>query len=197
MKVADHIFGYGSLACPDDLDRFLRRHGIPPVVPRYARLRGFRRAWNVAHDNETASRGLIYVDPRSGARHRGAVAFLNVYRAGRHAVNGMLFPVPAEGLVHFDRRELHYERIDVTADVETDGVVEGRVWVYVAGLRGMGQHSAASAAGRAVIPSGYVGRIEAAFAALGEEAFREYLQSTDRAGLPLRNLEGVELPAGT
>jgi cation transport regulator ChaC len=191
----EHIFGYGSLACPENLGRFLRRHGIPRVEARYARLKGFRRAWNVAHDNMVERPGCrIYVDPVSGARHRGAVTFLNVYRALGHAVNGVVFEVPAAALAPFDRRERDYARLDVTDEVEVEGGLAGRVWVYSADVTGLGAHSVASAAGTAVVPAGYVGEIEAAFAARGEAAYREFLQSTDWPNLPLRDLVGRDLP---
>ncbi len=193
MSAGAHIFGYGSLACPDNLARFLRRHRIPAAEPRYARLKGFRRAWNVAHDNTADRPGCrVYVDPATGAPHRGAVTFLNVYRALGQAVNGVVFPVPEEALVHFDRRERDYARLDVTGDVEVEGGISGRVWVYSADVAGLGRHSRASAAGTAVVPAAYVGEIEAAFAARGEAAHREFLQSTDWANLPLRDLVGVE-----
>ena len=46
------VFGYGSLVSPESIESTLR-HGIDRSTVEYARLRGWKRSWNVGSDKRS------------------------------------------------------------------------------------------------------------------------------------------------
>lgn len=179
MTSAGHVFGYASLVAA-------------PTVAR-AVLRGHRRVWGVAMDNAVAVPGYkVYALP-DGTRPPLAVAFLDLQEADGAAVDGALLAVDADGLAALDRRERQYARLDVTALV--DPAPGGPVWAYV----GRAPGRARVAAGRTgtapvAIQRSYVELVEAAFAALGDDALARYRASTEPPPFPVLDLTRIDLP---
>ena len=129
------VFGYGSLA---------RDGGMP------AHLRGYRRAWNVAMDNQvTLPRYKYYLDAE-GRRPDVFVTFLNLVPGD--GVDGLVIEVGS--LDALDARERNYQRVDVTPLVE--GAPGGPVWAYVGSKAGRGRFEAGHRKGRAVVARGYL-----------------------------------------
>jgi hypothetical protein len=175
----DHVFGYGSLA--GELQGDL------------VGLRGWRRVWGVAADNEHALPGykryLLRSDRSAPAVH---VAFLDIVEDPDCAVNGVIAAVNAEALAALDRRERNYDRIDVTAAI--DNPPPGRVWTYVGSLAGRARLRDGVDRERAVVARDYAERVHAAFRAMGEGEYRRFLASSDLDHLPVLDLERVDLP---
>lgn len=179
--LTDHVFGYGSLAA-DLLDR-----------GRVATLRGWRRVWGVAADNEHAIPGYKrYLLRADGSAPRVFVAFLDVVEDPDCAVNGLVAAVDAEQLAALDRRERNYERIDVTAAI--DHPPAGRVWTYAGSAEGRARLETGLREGRVVVARDYLEAAHEAFRALGDEHHRRFLSSSDLDGLPVLDLERVDLP---
>jgi hypothetical protein len=178
--VKSFIFGYASLVAA-------------PAVGR-AVLRGHRRVWGVAMDNAVALPGYkVYALP-DGTRPPLAVAFLDLEAADGAEVEGALLTVDAAALAALDARERQYERIDVTGLV--DPPPDGTVWTYV----GRAPGRARVAAGRAgtapvAIQRSYVELVEAAFAALGNDALARYRASTETPPFPVLDLTRIDLPS--
>jgi hypothetical protein len=173
-RSGDHVFGYASLTSD------MRREG-----EELCRLRGYRRAWNVATDNSlTLGRYKIYLDPVF-------VTFLNLVPDGDGSVAGILFPVSPAALALLDRRERNYERREVGDAVSER--VDGRVWCYFGTPEATARYRTGAAAGRAVISREYRERVLGGFAECGPEALADFEATTDPEGCPVVELERVEL----
>lgn len=182
-KVAGYVFGYATLADAGD-ELVLSTGGAAERV--YGHLHGFRRRWNTGTDNRAPLNDhKHYVHGHSGERPDLCVVTLNV-EPGDGRVNGIALPVEEHALPYFDRRELHYTRIEVSAAFsERLGLP---VWTYVANRLALDDFAAAHARGRAFVRRGYIERVEAVFRAMGEEAWAAYRASTDPPESPLLDL---------
>jgi cation transport regulator ChaC len=180
--LTEHVFAYGSVV------------GDGPAsscVP--ATLRGHRRIWGVAADNARAIPGYKQYRLREdGSLPRVFVAFLDVVEHRSCAVNGVVAPVDEAALALLDRRERNYDRVDVTAIVDTP--VEGRVWTYVGSPAGRERLAAGTRDGRAVVCREYVEGVHSAFRELGDAAYAAFLASSELDGLPVLDLDRVDLP---
>ena len=180
--LTEHVFGYGSLA--SDL---LREGGS------VAWLRGYRRTWGVAADNAHAIPGYKQYRLRSdGTTPRVFVAFLDLVPAQTDFVNGVVAQVDTARLADLDLRERNYDRVDVTAAV--DSSVEGRVWTYVGSPSGRSRLAEGASGGRLAISRDYVESVHAAFRQLGDNHYDDFLVSADMDGLPVLDLERTDIP---
>ena len=178
MTAAGHVFGYGSLVA------------LPGV--RRATLRGHRRVWGVAMDNAVAVPGYKVYESPDGARPPVAVAFLDLVADPACDVEGALLEVDAGALAALDARERQYERIAVTGAVEPAPPDGEPVWTFVGREPG---RSRVRDGGRAVvIQRAYAELVEAAFAALGDDALARYRASTEPSPFPVVELARVDLP---
>ena len=185
------VFGYGSLVDEAALAAWLRRRPFAPGETARCRLRGWRRAWNVARDNgEIAAGRPHYVDARTGARAALFVAVVNIRPAVGEAVNGLAFRVSRAQLERLDRREFNYDRIDAAGSL--DRALGGRVWVYRGSAAARARYERSASAGHAVIARRYFESVEAAFASLGPASLAEYRASTDAPAVPLADLRRTD-----
>jgi hypothetical protein len=177
--VKDYIFGYASLVAA-------------PTVKR-AVLRGHRRVWGVAMDNAIEMPGYkVYALP-DGTRPALAVAFLDLQEADGAEVEGALLVVDAAELAALDTRERQYERVDATALVEP--APSGPVWTYVGRAPGRARVAAGRAGSAPIaIQRAYVELVEAAFAALGDDALAHYRAGTEPPPFPVLDLTRIDLP---
>lgn len=189
-EIVGYVFGYGTLASHGDALAVSARGGRDIV---YAHVEGFRRRFNVAMDNRAPLNDrAYYVDPATRERLDIHVVACNLDH-GEGRVNGVAIPVTADVLPRFDRRELHYDRVDVTERCTRELGLP--VWAYVANALGREDYERGVAAGRAFVRRTYVEAIETAFREHGPEGWRDYLASTDPPAVPLRDLEHVKLDA--
>lgn len=153
MRIAGHVFCYGSLAA--DL-------GGRPAV-----LRGARRLWGVAMDNRRLIPGYkVWLDPDDGTRPPVHVAFLDLAPAGPHAtVRGVLIPVSHEQLAGVDARERNYARTEVGERVAGAPPDADRIWTYVGTPAGRARFRAGVATGSAVVARAYLDAVRCAFSA--------------------------------
>jgi hypothetical protein len=175
------VFGYGSLVA------------VPDARP--AALRGFRRVWGVAMDNSVAVPGYKVYEKPDGSRPAVAVAFLDLEPcAGAGCeVNGALLPADAGTLAALDARERQYERIDVTPHLACAPPGPGKAYTYVG--RAEGRARVRGDGLPVVVQRAYVDLVEAAFAALGDDALARYRASTDSPPFPVVELARVDLSA--
>lgn len=193
--LTDYVFGYGSLA--GELAAGDPAEGVPArasaVDRAVALLRGRRRVWGVAADNEHAIPGYKrYLLRSDGSAPRVFVAFLDLLEDPGSAVNGVLAPVDAEALTRLDRRERNYDRIEVTTAI--DSPPPGRVWTYVGSAEGRARLETGRREQRLVIALAYAESVHAAFRSLGDGEYERFLASSDLDGLPLLDLQRVDLP---
>jgi hypothetical protein len=176
----DHVFGYGSLA----------RDLLADVA--VARLAGYRRVLGVAADNSEEIAGYKrYRLPADGSFPAVYVAFLDVVEDPETAIGGVLAPVAPAALADLDRRERNYDRIDVTAAI--DSPPAGRVWAYRGSPAGRARLRAGVAAGTAVIQRSYLDHVRDGFRRLGDVEYDRFVATSDLDSLPLWDLERVDL----
>lgn len=178
----DYVFGYGSLA----------RDLLADVV--VARLHGYRRVFGVAADNSQEIAGYKrYRVPGGSAYPDVYVAFLDVVEHPESVINGVLAPVDPSALADLDLRERNYERIDVTAAIESPPA--SRVWAYAGSSAGRERLQAGVAAGTAVVQRSYLDHVYAGFRRLGDAEYDHFVATTNLDSLPLVDLERVDIPA--
>lgn len=171
------IFGYGSLVDPGSAAATLGRP-VGEVGP--ARLRGWRRRFSVARDNLTSEKTFARV---SDGWVPPIVLALNLERdasISADSPNGAVVEVTHAELDRLDRRELRYDRVEVTDAVQTRRLSSGpglRVYAYVA----TSERLAVRPPPGAVVLASYVAAVEEAFESLGPDELAAFRQTT---GLP-------------
>ncbi len=183
MSAGDWVFGYGSLVADH------RPRPEHPEGPRWARLGGHRRTWDVAMANaDPVNDPKHYVEAATGERPDIHVAYLNVRSSPRDDCIGALIPVDESGLAAIDVREVNYRRIEVGAAVEPRP--PGRIWLYVGLDAARERFRRGSEAGTAFVAADYVAAVRRGFRA-EPWTYREFVGSTDRVSVPSRDLTVV------
>src|SRR5262249_40433803 len=104
------VFGYGSLVSKPSVRELLGTD--PPAFP--ATLQGWERNWTVARDNHRSEKIFALAD---GSVPDFIVA-LNILPAARKRVNGVVIEATPAQMEKFDGRELRYNWVTVTEDVQ-------------------------------------------------------------------------------
>jgi cation transport regulator ChaC len=162
------VFGYASLVSAASAGRTVGRE-VRPLGP--VRLHGWRRRWSQYRDNERCEKTFALAD----GTIPGHVLGLNLEPSDDDglAPNGVLIELTDEELARLDVREMRYDRVDVSANVELPEGIE-RVVTYTA----RAEHFAPSPPHGAVVLASYAGTVDSAFASLGEEQRRLYRATT-------------------
>ena len=150
------MFGYGSLVSRASITDTLGRD-VPAPVP--ARLAGWRRRWSIYRVNTAHEKVFERVDGEP---------FEHI--SGRRAPeaewpNGALIGLTDAELERLDRREVRYDRVEVTDAVVADGAEFDRVYAFKA----KEGHFAEETPCDAIIIASYVHACEAAFNELGPD----------------------------
>lgn len=171
------LFAYGSLVNPDSAAATL---GRPVKASEPVRLRGWRRQWSVARDNTAVEKTFARPDGSVPAYVLG----LTIEPADERddAPNGVLLEVSEDDLRRLDVREMRYDRVEVGPAGGFD-----RVFAY----RAKPAHRVSEPPPGAVVIAAYAERVEAAFAALGEDQLRLYRETTGPP--PVEVIDGVLL----
>jgi cation transport regulator ChaC len=185
------VFAYGSLV---SLESFAGTFGREPEAIAPARLPGWRRRWSLLRDNLTSEKTFARQD--GGALPRWVVG-LNLERddgtGPAQAPNGALIELSEGEVERLDVRELRYDRVEVTGEIERGNEFESVV-TYTA----RAEHFAAEPPTGAVAMASYLREIEAAFRALGEGQWELFLTTTGPP--PVETIEPVlvrdEIPPG-
>jgi cation transport regulator ChaC len=195
------VFAYGSLVSAASAAETLSRDR---VTPRPAVLSGWQRAYTLARDNLRCEKTFAGPD----GEIPGIVLALNVELdrfpgdsggSGGSQVNGALIDVTAAELRSLDRRELRYDRVEVTGAVSADSTEAGPgpgspVFTYVA----KPANHAPEPPEDAVILASYERAVEAAFTELGAAQLEAFRRTTRVCAAP--RIEGTlvvdDIPAG-
>ena len=149
--------------------------------------------WGVATDNVRAIPGYkMYLKRSDGTRPAVFVAFVDLEPHPGSVVNGLVRAVSDAELEELDRRERNYDRVEVTGQLE--GFDGGRVWTYVGSAAGRQRLRRGRAEGRAVVSRDYLEKVLGGFGRLGVDERRAFDESSVLDGLPVWDLERVDLP---
>ena len=103
--------------------------------------------------------------------------------------NGVVVRVDADELARLDHRERSYDRVDVSATVETDGRLDGPVVTYVPSPGAIERYERVGNAGIAAVDQHYWDLVTGAFAALGDDRLRCFESSTPEPDVPVLPLD--------
>ena len=172
------MFGYGSLVSKASIAETLGREVPAPIA---ARLAGWRRRWSIYRKNTAHEKVFERVDGEPFEH----VVGLNLERAPdapeSEWPNGVLIELTAEELERLDRREVRYDRVEVTDGVVAEGAGFDRVYAFTA----KAGHFAAVTPPEAIIIASYVRACEAAFSELAPGAWAEFLATTGEFPAPV------------
>jgi cation transport regulator ChaC len=179
------VFGYGSLVDPSSFSATIGRELQPGVDFFEAEVAGLGRRWNYGVMHASASG-----PGPGGATVDYTIVALGVVRESAEAVNGVVGWVEPDELALLDRRERHYDRVDVTDRTTVGGSTElsGSVAVYVPRPEAVEHYERAREAGRAAIEQRYWDLVDSAFAAFGPEAHARYHSTTPAPDVPVMAL---------
>jgi cation transport regulator ChaC len=182
------VFGYGSLVSPQSFGETLGRTLRFGTDVFAAELTGFGRRWNY---------GVMHVTGRRRDQHGADVEHtlvaLGIVPAAGESVNGVVGWVSDDELRALDRRERHYDRVDVTASVVVEhDAGAGRRWapimVYVPRTEAIEHYEASRRRGTAAIERRYWDLVDSAFTALGGDHHERYLRTTPEPDVPVLEL---------
>lgn len=174
------VFGYGSLVSATSAAQTLGRPvtAAPPTM-----LRGYRRAWTLARDNERSEKTFALAD---GRRPRHCLGLNLEPDAGAPAVNGTLIEVAPAELERLDLRELRYRRVEVADAIAGDAAAGfDAVFAYVA----RPQHHHPTPPADSILIAGYLKAVERAFDELGPGQLETFRATT--AALPVEVVEAT------
>ncbi|MEX2627420.1 MAG: gamma-glutamylcyclotransferase family protein [Ilumatobacteraceae bacterium] len=192
---ATWAFGYGSLVSPASLGATLGRPVRPGIGWAEAVLYGHGRRWNYGIGGPAGDGVVGYWTDADGVQHEVTMVALGIVVAaetiGRESINGVVIAVDDDELERLDRRERHYDRIDVTDVVEPDDRLPGprpgdRVVTYLPRREAVERYENARDAGTAAIEQRYWDLVEGAFAALGPDRLDRYHRTTPPPDVPVR-----------
>jgi cation transport regulator ChaC len=180
------VFGYGSLVDPASFGQTLGRTLRPGIDFFQAEVDGFGRRWNYGVMHSTA------VGPdAAGLTVEYTMIALGVVRSSGDSVNGVVGWVEEDELIELDRRERHYDRVDVTqaatvvgAEHNADGM-QGSIVLYLPRREAIEHYERARDAGTAAIEQRYWDLVDAAFAAFGAESHARYRATTPAPDVPV------------
>jgi cation transport regulator ChaC len=179
------VFGYGSLVDPSSFSATIGRELQLGVDFFEAEVAGLGRRWNYGVMHLTA-----FGPGPGGATIDYTLVALGVVRAATETVNGVVGWVEPDEVALLDRRERHYDRIDVTdrTTVHRAHDVSAPVAVYVPRHAAIERYQRARDAGRAAIEQRYWDLVDRAFAAFGPDAHARYHGSTPAPDVPVLSL---------
>ena len=167
------IFGYGSLVSRASIAETLGRQTAEPVA---ARLAGWRRRWSLVRVNAEVEKRFEREDGRPFVHCLG----LNIERTPGLPEpdwpNGALIELSATELERLDRREVRYDRVDVTRDVRPAEALGDFEAVFA--FRAKPAHFAPEAPPDSIIIASYVEACEAAYAELGADELERFRRTT-------------------
>ena len=166
------LFAYGSLVHPESAAMTL---GRSPIAVTSARLKGWSRRFSSRRDNLHSEKTFAQLD---GSVPEWILS-LNIEPdpASERGPNGVLIEIDEDDLARLDRRELRYERADVTGDIKVDSPAESfdRVLAYVARPENLALETPRGS----VVLRRYVDAVEGAFSHLGADALAVYFATTE------------------
>lgn len=178
------VFGYGSLVSPDSFGHTLGRRPRLGIDFFEAEITGYGRRWNYGSLRSTGR-----ATDHTGTIREWAIIALGVTPAAGETVNGTVGWVDHDELVGLDRRERHYDRVDVSSLATVHGEVDGPIVTYVPRPEAIERYTQARDRGEAAVDRRYFDLVDRAFAELGEDRRQRYHATTEAPGIPILALQ--------
>lgn len=162
MRIA--VFGYGSLVNKASLEKTLGKN----IKVQTAVLNGWKRDWSAILENTS---GKPHYQLASG-EVPPKVAVLNIKPSEDSLVNGILFDCSEQDLDRLINREIHYDLVDVTKQIETGGY--DKVYSFTSKPQFTDTN-----AKDVIIPASYKNLVEDGFRDLGPAELDQYQKTTN------------------
>lgn len=170
------IFAYGSLMLASEL------HHQPYSGPFIqAKLSGFKRSWSASYPNE---RKYSFSDANGDTFIPETFTYLNVEPSPGSEVNGMIFVCSKSALKFYDKRESIYDRVKINDYLKGVSITGGDAYVYTAKPNHLVPTENLTPY-QTVIPRYYIQTIKKALSILGNDFFKDFINSTQPLPLPL------------
>lgn len=130
------MIGYGSLISLQSMERTLGRKYSDSIY--LVHLEGFQREWNYVSYNNDSLLPKEYLEYEGYYKHKTdtipfkKTIFLNIMNEKESSINCVLYFISSQELKDFDKREIGYERIDVTNRIKEFNIQGGKVYAYKA-----------------------------------------------------------------
>jgi cation transport regulator ChaC len=185
------VFGYGSLVSPDSFGHTLGRRPRFGIDFFEAEIAGFGRRWNYGSPRSTGR-----APDESGTLREWAIVALGVTPSAAETVNGVIGWVSNDQLVDLDRREAHYDRVDVSTVTTVIGAVEIRspIVTYVPRNEPVERYERARDRGEAAVDRRYFDLVDTAFGDLGADRRERYHATTPAPDVPILALQRDTIP---
>ena len=170
-----YVFGYGSLVDRASLEASIGRVVAVDDGPFPAHVGGYRRCWNVA--TPTTVRPEYLLTSADGTAWSGHLGWLGIEADPAAAALGAAFRVTAHDLEVLDRRELSYDRIEVSAllDDPPPGVPGDAVFTYLPKPDAV--ERAERVGSRVTVMARYLRLLDRGFRSLGEVVYAEHVRT--------------------
>ncbi len=180
------VFGYGSLVSPDSFGHTLGRRPQLGVDFFEAEISGYGRRWNCGSLRFTGR-----APDESGTMRQWTIVSLGVTEAADEEVNGTIGWVSNAELVDVDRRERHYDRVDVSKHAMVIGAaeVDEAIVTYVPRREAVERYEQARDGGTAAVDQRYFDLVNRAFSALGVDRRQRYHVTTPAPDVPILPLQ--------
>lgn len=184
------VFGYGSLVSPDSFGHTLGRRPQLGVDFFEAEVSGYGRRWNYGSLRFTGRAP----DP-AGTMREWAIVALGVMQAAGETVNGTVGWVSNDELVDLDRRERHYDRVDVSERATVIGAdqiaseLAGPIVTYVPRREAVERYEQSRDRGAAAVDRRYFDLVDRAFSDLGPDRLQRYHATTPPPDIPVLPLQ--------
>ena len=174
------MIGYGSLLSLKSMESSLGRKYTDSVYQIH--LLGYQRewTWSIPNDDKNFSEEHLntdgfYVEGNDTIPFKKRV-YLNIRVEEATKMNCMLYIISKEELLKFDKREIGFQRLDVTDKIEELNFKGGKVYVYQASPAYGGQPSSDRKIN--VISKTYIDLVSHACDSLGAEYKKEFDATT-------------------
>lgn len=164
------MIGFGSLMSKTSMERTLRRKYKDSVY--LVHLEGYQRAWNY-YTPFNRDEDWFHVQAIDTIPIDNIIA-LNIMAAEGEKMNCALFFITPEELAQFDEREVGYNRVDVTDNIEEYAFKDGKVYAYKADK----DHTYDGNNPNTFLPDGYLNLVTEACDSIGKSFRDEFEAST-------------------
>lgn len=159
-----NIFGYGSLINRGSVGKTLGLD-VKDIQMSAVTLKGYHRVWD-----------LVEYISFDGKKFQEAI-FLNIYPEKEATCWGVIVKVPDADFIELDKRERHYDRIDVSHLIEP--AADETVYTYI------GKDEYISPSDHAVVCERYENMVKEAFLDWGEDIYKTKYLSEPNHSFPV------------
>lgn len=168
-----YVFGYGSLVDRESVESTLGRELSAGDGPHPARLRGYRRAWNIAAHSSVRPDYIFMLE--DGTPWEGRLGFLGVETAEGESTLGAVVRLRDDELALLDTREGNYDRIEVGHIVDWEVPDPLAMPIYVYQPRPEVVTATAHDSHAVVVMARYLRLVDRGYRALGADLYAEHL----------------------